>query len=105
MISPQYAKWWQQQLQLQAAAKQQAWQQQQRMTPGMGQAPSPWSVASPGVNAPYPNALLARSNVPTLAEADPGNALAGFFMGNPDVSSNPLLMHALLGAEPGFANI
>ena len=104
-MNPEYAKWWQQQLQLQAQAKQAAWQQQRQMAPGMGQAPNPWAIAQPGINAPMPNALLSRASVPALAEADPGNALAGFFMGNQDISSNPMLMHALLGGEPGLANV
>ena len=101
----QYQQWWRQQLQLQAAARQQAWRQQAQLTPGGGQSPSPWTIAQPGVNAPYPNALLSRFPVSTLAEADPGNAMAGLFMGNEGVASNPLLLHALLGGEPGLANV
>jgi hypothetical protein len=105
-MNPEYAKWWQQQLQLQAAAKQATWQQLRALSPGtMGQWALPWQIAPPGVNAPMPNPLLSRASVPSLAEADPGNAMAGFFMGNPDVGNNPLLMHALLGSEPGLANV
>jgi len=100
-----YRKQWQAQLQLMAAAKQQAYQAQRGMTPGAGEAPLAWAFAPPGQNVPMPNPLLARANVPSLAEADPGNALAGYFMGNEDVSSNPLLMHQLLGSQPGFANV
>ena len=104
-MNPEYQKWWQQQLQLQAQAKQAAWQQQRQLTPGMGAQLYPWAAAQPGVNAPVGNPLLSRFPVSTLAEADPGNALAGFFMGNQDISSNPMLMHQLLGGEPGFANL
>src|SRR5215472_12503683 len=88
-----------------AWAEQPAWQAQRGMTPGAGQAPLAWAIAPPGQNVPMPNPLLARANVPSLTEADPGNALAGYFMGNEDVSSNPLLMHQLLGSQPGFANV
>ena len=80
-------------------------QQQRQLTPGMGAQLYPWAAAQPGVNAPVGNPLLSRFPVSTLAEADPGNALAGFFMGNQDISSNPMLMHQLLGGEPGFANL
>jgi len=99
-----YQKAWAEQLRRQAQAKQAAWQAQRGMTPGAGEAPLAWAIAPPGQNVPMPNPLLARANVPSLAEADPGNALAGYFMGNEDVSSNPLLMHQLLGSQPGFAN-
>ena len=97
MITPEYAKWWQQQLALQSQAKQAAWQAQAKL--------QPWGQVPPGVNAPMANPLMSRMAIPNAAEADPGNAMAGYFMGNPDIASNPLLLHALLGSSPGLQNV
>ena len=105
--SPQqeYQKEWQQQLRLQAAQKQAAWQQARQLVPGGVIPAQPWTTAPPGVNAPFPNPLLSRFPSQVLSEADPGNALAGFFMGQQGVGDNPMLMHALLGGEPGMSNV
>jgi|SRR5215467_169845 len=98
-----YQKAWAEQLRRQAQAKQAAWQAQRGMTPGGGQAPLAWAFAPPGQNVPMPNPLLARANVPSLAQADPGNALAGYFMGQGEM--DPLMMHQLLGGQPGLSNV
>jgi len=100
-----YQRQWRQQLEQMAAVKQAAWQQARGLTIGANMPISPFGFAPPGVSAPMPNPLLARFNAPGLGEADPGNALAGMFMGNSDISSNPLLLHQLLGGEPGLSNV
>jgi len=100
-----YQRQWRQQLEQMAAAKQAAWQQARSLTLGAGMPTSPFGNAPPGVSAPMPNPLLAPFSVPTLSEADPGNALAGYFLGNQDIASNPMLLHQLLGGEPGLSNV
>jgi hypothetical protein len=100
-----YQRQWRAQLEQMAAAKQAAWQQARSLTLGSNMPTSPFGFAPPGVNAPIPNPLLSRFGVAPLAEADPGNAMAGMFMGNSDISSNPLMLHALLGGEPGLSNV
>jgi hypothetical protein len=98
-----YRKAWLSMLEQQAAAKQQAWQAFRGMVPGQGQAPAAWAIGAPGQNVAMPNPLLSRANVPSLAQADPGNALAGYFMGQGD--ADPLMMHQLLGGQPGLSNV
>jgi len=96
--------WWRQQLEQQAAFKQAQWQAQRAATVGSGITLNPWSASPPGVNAPVANPLLSRFPVATLVEADPGNALAGYFMGQGD-TSDPLMMQQLLGGQPGMSNV
>lgn len=99
-----YKKQWLAQLEKQAAAKQQAWQAQRAATVGGDPWPNPWAIAAPGQNVPMPNPLLSRFPSAALGQADPGNAMAGYFMGQGDIS-DPLLMHQLLGGQPGMSNV